>query len=82
MDAKQAGAGTGPPKSKNEKGALAGAHLHGATNTLQQLTSSAETVKQEADRHFLVWLRTGIDYHRRLARAASDAARKQTGGAL
>ena len=76
MTAKQAGAGTGPPEPENEKGALAGAHLHGTTNTHRNVIITAEAVKQEADRHFLVWLRTGIDYHRRLARAAADAARK------
>jgi hypothetical protein len=67
---------TGPPKPKNEKGALAGAHLHGITKTTKTLSISAVSVKREAGHYFMLWLKTGIDYHRRLARAASDAARK------
>jgi hypothetical protein len=70
-------AGVGSPDAKNEKGAGVGASLHGATKTAQRLSSSAESVKREADRHFVLWPKTGTDYHRRLARAASDAARKR-----
>jgi hypothetical protein len=72
----ETGAGVGSPEPEKEKGARAGANLHGATKTLSRLSISAETVKEEAGRHFAIWLKTGIDYHRRLARAASDAARK------
>ena len=76
MAATQSGAVIGPPNSENEKGALAGAHLHGINKTAQTLSISSVNVKREADHHFMLWLTTGIDYHRRLARAASDAARK------
>jgi len=76
MTAQNAGAGIGPPKSKNEKATGQGGNLIGATVMEKRLSISAESVKREASRHFAIWLRTGIDYHCRLARAAADAARK------
>jgi hypothetical protein len=76
MDAKQAVAGIAPPSPENEKAAGEGGSLIGATVIEGRLSIPAESVKREADHHFMLWLKTGIDYYRRLARAASDAARK------
>ena len=63
--------------SKNDKAALAGdGLLDGITNTAQRLSVSAESVKQEADKYFMLWLTGHGEYYRRLARTAADAARK------
>jgi hypothetical protein len=52
MDAKQARAGAGPPKSKNEKGALPGAHLHGTTNTLQKTNQFSRSCQARGGQAF------------------------------
>ena len=70
------GAGVGPPDPRNGKATGEGGDSIGTTKTTAKVSISAETVKREADKFFLLWLTTGVDYHRRLARAASDAARK------
>jgi hypothetical protein len=56
----------------NEKAALADGQL----NESAKVAATQETVNTEADRFMMQWLRTGVDYYRRLAHVAADAARK------
>ena len=75
MTAIHSGAGVEPPTPKKEKGARTGANLHGITET-RLLSISAESVKREADHHFMLWLKNGVAHHRTIARVLGDAARK------
>jgi hypothetical protein len=77
MTAKNAGASIGPPCPENEKAALAGGSLNTQRYYTAKVVASAESAKQEADFRILQWLRSGgVDYYRRLAHVAADAARK------
>jgi hypothetical protein len=76
VTAKQARPGVGPPCPENEKATGQGGSLMGGSVIEGRVSISAESVKREAGHHFMLWLKTGIPHHRRLARAAADAARR------
>jgi hypothetical protein len=65
MAAYNTGADADPPRPGNEKASRAGGHLDGAREIGEKVSLSVEAAKREADRHFMLWLTTGIDYQRR-----------------
>ena len=55
----ETGVGIGSPEAQNEKGARAGANLHGSTNTRRRLSILSEAVKREAGIDFM-WKQGGM----------------------
>jgi len=73
MDA-QSGGDTNPTMPEKASGTLGGAAHR---RRIMTTNNPAGNVNSQADRYLVKWLRTGVDYYRRLAHVAADAARKQ-----
>ena len=78
MTANDTGGGVGPPDPPKEKVTLAGGSLNETKDSAAKLINPADDVNNEIDRLLRQWMRTGVDYYRRLAHAAADALTKQS----
>jgi hypothetical protein len=70
MSTTSTGAGIDPPQPQNERSTRLGGSIVPSRHT------TFESLKLEADRCLMQWLRFGANYYRRLAHAATDTARK------